>query len=136
VTIARPDVAGQPERKLSRPYVLQTASSETIPAVREASAEQTLGRRTVRIWVFVADVTDEFILESDIRRAYDASVDVGRHVLRLGQEEVPVRSAYGVDVNAVATYRELQERAAGVLAMRKNQSSQERPSTEACQEGR
>jgi hypothetical protein len=41
--------------------------------------------------VFVADITDDFILGLDILRAYDASVDIGRRVLRLGQDEVQVR---------------------------------------------
>jgi hypothetical protein len=91
VTIARPDiVAGQPERKPSRPYVLQTASGETIPLLKEALVELTLGRRALRIWVFVAEVTDEFILGLDVLRAYDAFVDLGRHLLLLGQEEVTV----------------------------------------------
>jgi hypothetical protein len=63
VTIARPDiVAGQPERKPSRVYVLQTASEETIPELKEAPVEPTLGRRALRVWVFVAEVTDDFIL--------------------------------------------------------------------------
>ena len=39
------------------------------------------------VWVFVAEVTDDFILGLDVR-SYDASVDLGRHLLRLGQEEV------------------------------------------------
>jgi hypothetical protein len=47
----------------------------------------------VRRWVFVADITDDFILGLDILRAYDASVDIGRRVLRLGRDEVPVREA-------------------------------------------
>jgi hypothetical protein len=34
--------------------------------------------------VLVADITDEFILGLDNPRAYDESVDVGRHVLRMG----------------------------------------------------
>jgi hypothetical protein len=38
--------------------------------------------------VFVAKVTDEFILGLDVLRAYDASVDLGRNMLRLGQKEV------------------------------------------------
>jgi len=43
VTIARPDiVAGIPERKPSRAYVLQTASGETIPVLKEALVELTL----------------------------------------------------------------------------------------------
>jgi hypothetical protein len=41
--------------------------------------------------VFVADIKDDFILGLDILRAYDASVDIGRRVLRLGRDEVPVR---------------------------------------------
>jgi hypothetical protein len=47
----------------------------------------------MKIWVFVADITDEVILGLDILLAYDASVDVDRDVLRLCQEEVPVREA-------------------------------------------
>jgi predicted aspartyl protease len=89
VTIARPNiVAGQPEKKPSRAYVVQTASGETIPVLKEALVELTLGQRALRIWVFVAEVTDEFILGLDVLRAYDASLDLGRHLLRLGQEEV------------------------------------------------
>jgi hypothetical protein len=53
--------------------VLQTASGETIPVVKEARVELTIGL--------------------DILRAYDASVDIGRRVLRLGRDEVPVREA-------------------------------------------
>jgi len=52
-TVALHDiVAAQPERKLSRAYVLQTTSGETIP-VMEALAELTLGTRALRIWVFI-----------------------------------------------------------------------------------
>jgi predicted aspartyl protease len=93
-TVARPDiVAGLPERDLSWPYVLQTASGEMIPFVKEALVELTIGRRTLRSWVFVADITDDLILGLDILRAYDASVDIGRRMLRLGQDEVPVTEA-------------------------------------------
>jgi predicted aspartyl protease len=49
-TVARPDiVAGLPERELSRPYVLQTASGETIPVVKEARVELPLLWAWVRI---------------------------------------------------------------------------------------
>jgi hypothetical protein len=47
-----------------------------------------LGRRPLRIWVLVADITDELFLGLDILRAYDASVDVGSHVLWMGREKV------------------------------------------------
>lgn len=38
--------------------------------------------------MFVSDIRDEFILGLDVLRAYDASVDLGRHLLLLGQKEV------------------------------------------------
>jgi predicted aspartyl protease len=89
VTISRPDiVAGLPERKTNLPYVLQTASGETIPVMREAHVELTLGRRPLRIWVLCANTTDELILGLDVLRDCNASVDVGRGVLRIGQEVV------------------------------------------------
>jgi hypothetical protein len=81
-------VTGQPERKPSRAYVLQTASGETIPVLKEALVLLTLGRRALTIWVFVPEVTDEFILGLDVLRAYNTSVDLGHHLLRLGREEV------------------------------------------------
>jgi hypothetical protein len=43
--------------------------------------------------VFVADITNEYILGLENLRAYDASVDMGRHVLRLGQEDMTVTEA-------------------------------------------
>jgi predicted aspartyl protease len=89
VTIARPDmVAGELHRRPSRAYVLQTASGETNPVLKEALVELIMGRRALKLWVFVAGIADEFILGLDVLRAYDASVDLGRHLLRLGQEEV------------------------------------------------
>ena len=47
--------------------------------------ELTLGRRTPKIWVFVAEVTEEFVLCLDVLRSYDASVELGLYLLRLGQ---------------------------------------------------
>jgi hypothetical protein len=84
-TVDRPDIVA------GLPYVLQTASGETMPVVKEAHVELTMGRRTLRSWVFVADIKGDFILGLDILRAYEASVDIGRRVLRLGRDEVPVR---------------------------------------------
>jgi hypothetical protein len=89
VTIACPDmVTGQPERKPSRAYVLQTASGETIPVLMEALVELTVGRRAWRILVFVAQLTDKFVLGLDVLQAYDVSVDLRHHLLRLGWKEV------------------------------------------------
>jgi hypothetical protein len=48
VTIARPDIVAMlPERELSRPYFLQTASDETIPVVKEARVELNIARCTL-----------------------------------------------------------------------------------------
>jgi hypothetical protein len=94
VTVARPDiVVGLPERRPGRQCAQQVGSGRTIPVVKESLVQLTLGQRALNIWMFVADITDEFILGLDILRAYDASVDVGHNVLRLGQEEMPVREA-------------------------------------------
>jgi hypothetical protein len=68
------------------------ASGKTIVAVKEALVELTLGLCALRIWVFVVDTTDEFIVGLDVLWAYDVSVDLGRHVLRLAQEEVTLWS--------------------------------------------
>jgi hypothetical protein len=87
VTVARPDiVVGLPERRPGRQCVLQVGSGRTIHVAREALVELTLTQRALKIWVFVADIMDEFILGLDILRAYHATVDVRRHVLRLGQD--------------------------------------------------
>jgi hypothetical protein len=85
VTIARPDiVAGQPDGKPSRAYILQTASGDTITVLKEALIELSLGQRALRFWVFITEITDEFILGIDVLWAYDVSVDLGRHLLHLG----------------------------------------------------
>jgi hypothetical protein len=56
--------------------------------MREAHVDLNLGRRPLRIWVLVADITDELILGLDVLLDFNASVEVGRRVLRIGQEEV------------------------------------------------
>ena len=92
VTVIRPDVAeGLPSKKPNRPYQLVTASGDNLPVVKEALLELTLGRSTVRLWVFVARVAEEVILGLDALRSHDATVDVGRRILRLGRDEVTLR---------------------------------------------
>ena len=56
-------------------------SRETIQSLKLALIELSLGRRSLKFWVFVAEVRDEFVLELNVLCAYDASVDVGRHRL-------------------------------------------------------
>jgi hypothetical protein len=56
--------------------------------VKEALVEVTLRRLCLRIWVFVAEITDEFNLGLVVLRVYDTSVDLVRHLLRLSHAEV------------------------------------------------
>jgi hypothetical protein len=66
VTITWPDiVVGLPERKQSRLHSLQKASWETLPVLKEALVELTLGQKPLHIWVFITEITDEFILRLD-----------------------------------------------------------------------
>jgi hypothetical protein len=93
VTVARPDIAaGWPERQLNQRFTLQTVSGEALPILKEVFLTLTLGRRPLKIWVFVADISNEFILGLGILRAYDASMDIGRQTLRLAEEEVSLWS--------------------------------------------
>jgi hypothetical protein len=62
------------------------------PAFNEALVQLTLRRSALHIWVFVAEITDEFLLGQDVLRANDASVDLWRHVLRLGCKQVSLWS--------------------------------------------
>jgi hypothetical protein len=88
VIVARPDMAaGWPERQPNPNLALQMVSGEALPIMKEVFLTLTLGRRPLKIWVFVADITDELILGLDVLRAYDVSVDTGRQTLRLAEEE-------------------------------------------------
>ena len=90
VAIARPDiVAGQSKRRLGRACVLPMTSGETIPVI-EALVELTLGWQALRIWVFFAEIMDEYNMELDVLWDYDASVDLEPHLLRQGQVEVTI----------------------------------------------
>jgi hypothetical protein len=87
VTVARPHIAaGLPERQPNQRFTLQTVFGEALPILKDIFLILTLGRRPLKIWVFVAGLTNEFILGLDILRAYDASVDIGQQTLRLAEE--------------------------------------------------
>jgi hypothetical protein len=89
VTVARPDItAGWPEWQLNQCYRLQTVSEEALPILKEGFLTMTLRRQSLKIWVFITNITNEFIMVLDILRAYDASLELGRQMLRLGLEEV------------------------------------------------
>jgi hypothetical protein len=66
VTVARPDIAdGWPERKPDQRFTLQTVSGESLPIHKEVFLTLTLGQRSLKIWVFVPDITNQFILGLD-----------------------------------------------------------------------
>jgi hypothetical protein len=92
-TVAKPDIdAGWPEREPNPGFTLQTVSGEFLPISKEVLLTINLGRRPLRMWLFVANITDELTLGLDILCAYDASVDIGRQKLRLAEEEVSLWS--------------------------------------------
>jgi hypothetical protein len=47
-----------------------------------------MGRHPLKIWVFITNITNEFILGLDILHAYEISVDPGRQTLHLAEEKV------------------------------------------------
>jgi hypothetical protein len=82
MTIARPDVTAElPKRDPPMQCALQMASEETLPILKEALVKLTLGQCPLTTWVFVANITDEFVLGLDVMHAHDPSVDLRCHVL-------------------------------------------------------
>jgi hypothetical protein len=78
ITVVRPDIAARwPERQPNQRFMLQTVSGEALSILKEIFQTLTMGRRPLKICVFVADITNELILGLDIRCAYDASVNIG-----------------------------------------------------------
>jgi hypothetical protein len=67
-------------------------SGEALPILKEAFVTLTLGLRPLKIWVSVADTTNEFIFGLDVLLAYDASVYIWRQTLSLAEEEVSLWS--------------------------------------------
>jgi hypothetical protein len=52
----------------------------------------TLGQRPLKIWLFVANITNEFNLGLDILCTNSASVDLGCQMLHLAEEEISLWS--------------------------------------------
>jgi hypothetical protein len=78
VTVARPDItAGWPKRQPNQCYTLQMVYGEALPILKEFFLTLTLVRHAMKIKVFVANITNKFILRQGILRTYDASVDLG-----------------------------------------------------------
>jgi hypothetical protein len=92
VTVARPDItAGRPET--AEPTVHAADGIWGRPTHIEESFPNTVPREaTIEMLVFVANITNEFILGLAIPRAYDAPVDLGRQTQHLAGEEVLIWS--------------------------------------------
>jgi hypothetical protein len=67
--------------------MLQMASGEILPILKEALVTLTLGWRPLTTWVLVADIADEFILAFDVLCAQNASVDLKGLVLQMRRGE-------------------------------------------------
>jgi hypothetical protein len=52
-------------------------SEEPLPILKEVLLTLNLGRRPLKIWGFIAEITNELILGLDILCTYDAFVDIG-----------------------------------------------------------
>jgi hypothetical protein len=93
MTAAKTNIAtGWPDRQPSQRYTLQTVSGEAHLNLKEVFLTLTLGQRPLKIWVFIANITNKCIFGLDILCAYDESVDLGRQSLCLAEEEVSLRS--------------------------------------------
>jgi hypothetical protein len=91
----------QPERMPIPQYVLQMAFEETIPVVKEARVELNLGQRDLKIWMLVADITDEFIMRpAGLRRVSGRGAPCAATELRTGASE---KRDHRPSVNAAAT---------------------------------
>jgi hypothetical protein len=92
-SVARPDIAaGWPERQLKQRYTPQTISGKSVTVLKEVFLTANLGRHPLKILVLVATVTIQFDFGQDILCVYDASVDLGRKMLHLTEEEVSLWS--------------------------------------------
>jgi hypothetical protein len=94
--VVRLDIAaGWAERQPNQRYTLQTVPGEGLPILKEVFVTLPLGQRPLKVWVFVANITNEFILGLAILRAYDSSVDLVRQMLRLAEEKLSLWRPHG-----------------------------------------
>jgi hypothetical protein len=62
VTVARTDIAaGWPESEPNPGFTLQTVSGYSLPTLKEILLPLNLRRRPLKMWVFVANITDELM---------------------------------------------------------------------------
>jgi hypothetical protein len=66
---------------------------KTLPILKEVFLTLPPGQRPLKIWVFIANITNEFILGLGMLRAHDASGHLRSQTLRLAEENVSLWSA-------------------------------------------
>jgi hypothetical protein len=67
VLIARPEITARlPDRDLAGPYILQLASGKTLPILKEVLVEFTWRWHPLMSWLFIAEITDEFVPGQDL----------------------------------------------------------------------
>jgi hypothetical protein len=85
-------VPGWPRRQPNQRYTLQTVPGEALLNFKEVFLTLTLEQRPKKIWMFIANIMNEFILDLDILRTYDISVNLGNQMLHFEEEVVPLWS--------------------------------------------
>jgi predicted aspartyl protease len=91
-TLVRPDVAeGLPERYPTKVTKLRTITGQRIPVIKEVLVKLTLHKCRIITWAIVANINEEFLLGLDVMCAEDVILDLQRHVLRIGGQEVPLK---------------------------------------------
>jgi hypothetical protein len=81
-------IVARPEKQPNQHYTIQSGAGEGFSILKEDFLTLTLGRRPQKNWVFVACITNEVILGLDILCAYNAPLDLGCQILRIGEEEI------------------------------------------------
>jgi hypothetical protein len=100
VTVETPDIAtGWAERQPNQSLKLQTTSEEALPILKEVYLTLNPGQGLLKIWVFVTNVTNKFILELGIMHAYDASANIGRQTLHLAGP-LPTQDNINTDIQS------------------------------------
>jgi hypothetical protein len=72
--------------------MLQRVSWEVLPILKEVFLTLILGWCLLTISIFIADFTNEFILDLDILNAYDVPVGPGHQMLHLAGGQVSLWS--------------------------------------------
>jgi hypothetical protein len=88
VTVTRPDIGAGCSERTEPTSRVTDGIWNTLTILKEGILTMNLGRLPLKILLFVAIITNKFILGQDIVGAYVASVGLGRQTLCFAEEEV------------------------------------------------